>query len=73
MATRQYIGARYVPQIMGEWDKNRGYEALSIVTYLNTSYTSKKTVPVGIEISNSEYWVATGNYNAQVEEYKQKN
>lgn len=72
MATRQYIGARYVPQVMGEWDKNIGYEALSIVTYLNTSYTSKKPVPVGIEINNTEYWVSTGNYNAQISELSNK-
>ena len=65
----QYIGARYVPKFANpiEWDKNRSYEALEIVTYLGTSYTSKIPVPAGIEISNSTYWVATGNYNAQVE------
>ena len=71
MGTRQYIGARYVPKFADpiEWDNTRGYEALVIVTHLNTSYTSKKPVPVGIEINNSEYWVATGNYNAQVAQY----
>lgn len=74
MATRQYIGARYVPKFADpiEWDNARSYEALEIVTYLGTSYTSKKSVPVGTAITNSEYWVATGNYNAQVEEYRQE-
>lgn len=73
MSTRQYVGARYVPKFSSpiEWDKNRGYEALEIVTYLGTSYTSKKPVPVGTEIDNVEYWVVTGNYNAQVEQYRQ--
>lgn len=71
MATRQYIGARYVPKFADpiEWDNARSYEALEIVTYLNTSYTSKKPVPAGVEITNNEYWAATGNYNAQVAQY----
>lgn len=68
----RYVGHRYVPLIMGEWDKKISYEGLSIVTYQGNSYTSKKRVPVGIDISNEEYWVVTGNYNAQVEEYRQE-
>ena len=74
MSTRQYVGARYVPKLSEpiEWDKKRGYEALEIVTYLGTSYTSKKPVPVGTEIDNNEYWVVTGNYNAQVEQYRRE-
>lgn len=67
-----YVGHRYVPKIMGEWDKTIDYEGLSIVTYQGTSYTSKQRVPVGIEIINEEYWVETGNYNIQVEEYRQE-
>lgn len=72
--TRQYIGARYVPKFADPiaWDKNNSYEALTIVTYLNNSYTSKKPVPVGVEITNNEYWAVTGNYNAQVEQYRQE-
>ena len=74
MATRQYVGARYVPKFAEPivWDIATGYEALTIVTYNNTSYTSKKPVPAGTPITNSEYWVATGNYNAQVEQYRQE-
>lgn len=68
MATRQYIGARYVPTFANpiEWDNIRQYEALTIVTHNRNSYTSKKPVPPGIDISNTEYWVNTGNYNAQI-------
>lgn len=68
---RQYIGARYVPILVGAWDRNKSYEALTIVQTNNSSYTSKKPVPPGIDISNTEYWVLTGNYNGQVEEYRQ--
>lgn len=72
--TRQYIGARYVPLFADpiEWDNLRSYEGLTIVTYKGTSYTSKKNVPVGIELDNKEYWVATGNYNTQVENYRKE-
>lgn len=65
-----YVGHRYVPKIMGEWDNQIQYEGLSIVTYKGTSYTSKKYVPVGIDISNEDFWVITGNYDAQVETYR---
>ena len=65
-----YVGHRYVPKVMGEWDKSQTYEGLSIVTNEGTSYTSKKRVPIGIDIKNEEYWVVTGNYNAQIEEYR---
>lgn len=72
--TRQYIGARYVPIFADpiEWDNLRSYEGLTIVTYQGTSYTSKKNVPVGVELDNKEYWVATGNYNSQVENYRKE-
>src|SRR5699024_11980914 len=60
------------PLIMDEWDKTISYEGLSIVTYQGGSYTSKKRVPVGIDINDNEYWSMTGNYNAQVENYRQE-
>lgn len=70
MAERQYIGARYVPVFADpvEWDNVRQYEALTIVTHLGNSFTSRKPVPAGVDITNGEYWVNTGNYNAQVGE-----
>lgn len=64
-----YIGARYVPIFDGEWDSGKAYEPLVIVQNAGDSYTSKTYVPIGIEISNEEYWVKTGNYNAQLESY----
>lgn len=69
---RQYIGARYVPIFADpiEWDNQRSFEPLTIVTYLGASYTSKKNVPSGVKPTDNEYWVLTGNYNAQIEEYR---
>lgn len=76
MAIRNYVGARYVPKFADpvEWQANTSYEAMMIVTYNNSSYTSKIPVPptVGNPAENSTYWALTGNYNAQVEEYRQE-
>ena len=80
MATRQYIGARYVPKFYvngsgtSEWTANTAYEALTIVTRNGNSYTSKIPVPasVGAPENNAAYWVSTGIYNQQVEAYRQE-
>lgn len=74
MAVTQYIGARYVPLFADpiEWSSTKSYEPLTVVTYQGASYTSRQAVPVGIDIANTEYWVLTGNYNAQVEQYRQE-
>lgn len=70
MSVRQYIGARYVPRFSpinnGIWDNSYSYEALEIVKYGNDYYTSKKPVPTGVAITNTEYWVLTGNYNGAI-------
>ena len=66
-----YVGHRYVPKIFGEWDNTKTYEALSIVQYQGNSFTSRQIVPVGIDINNEEFWASTGNYNAQIEQYRQ--
>ena len=74
MAVTQYIGARYVPVFADpiEWTKTKQYEPLTIVTHEGNSYTSKQFVPVGIDISDPRFWVITGNYNAQVEQYRRE-
>lgn len=66
--TRQYCGARYVPLIDGEWDPNKPYEPLTIVTYYGNSYTSKVAVPAGTLPTDTAYWAKTGNFNAQLEQ-----
>lgn len=72
LINRQYVGARYVPKIMGEWNKALQYEALSVVTYKGNSFTSKVPVPANVEITDGKYWVNTANYNAQVAELSEK-
>lgn len=67
---RQYIGARYVPKFSdingGVWNNAYSYEPLEIVKHGNDFYTSKKPVPTGIDITNTEYWVKTGDYNGAI-------
>lgn len=73
MPNLQYIGARYVPIVFdnpddhsADWKSGVTYESLTIVTYLNDSYTSRKPVPasVGDPASNPDYWAKTGDFNA---------
>lgn len=76
MAIRQYIGARYVTKIYensndpssAEWEASVNYEPLTMVTYNNGSYLSKKEVPgsIGDPASNPTYWAQTGFYNGQI-------
>lgn len=71
---REYIGARYVPVFANppEWSDTREYEPLTIVLHQGNSYTSAQYVPTGIDISNTEFWMLTGDYNAQVEAYRKE-
>lgn len=70
----QYVGARYVPLFANpaQWSSEREYEPLTIVLYQGNSFTSMQYVPVGIDITNEEFWAQTGNYNAQIEQYRQE-
>lgn len=72
--TTQYIGSRYVPLFAepAEWDSTRTYEPLTIVMHDGNSYTSRQYVPAGIDITNEKFWALTGNYNAQVEQYRKE-
>ena len=67
-----YIGARYIPLFCGDWDNDLEYEPLSIVSYEGNSYTSRTFVPTGVAITNTDYWFVSGNYNQQVEQYRQQ-
>lgn len=71
---RQYVGARYVPVFADplEWSDQTGYEPLTVVLHEGNSYTSRQSVPVGIDIGNTAYWAQTGNYNAQIEAYRRE-
>lgn len=77
---RKYIGARYVPMFYqnslgtNAWVQGVSYESLTVVTYDSKSYTSKKPVPanIGNPADNPTYWILTGDYNSQIEEYREE-
>lgn len=71
MAIKKYIGARYAPKFVGAWDKTSEYAALSVVYTNEQSYVSRKTVPANTEITNTEFWVKSADWNAQVAQYNQ--
>lgn len=71
MAIKTYIGARYAPKFMGAWDKGSEYAALSVVYANEQSYVSRKTVPANTEITNTEFWIKSADWNAQVTQYNQ--
>lgn len=82
MATRQYIGARYVPKFYvnsvdgsTQWEANVVYEPLIYVTLQNGHmYISKKQVPatVGTPASNADYWLDMGSYNGFIESLQEQ-
>lgn len=76
MATRRYIGARYVPKFYqnsvdgsAQWEANVVYEPLMYVTLTNGHmYLSRKQVPatVGSPVDNIDYWLDVANYNGYI-------
>lgn len=72
MALKKFIGARYAPEFAGAWSNAKQYAALSVVYTDNRSYVSRKTVPAGTPIGNTEFWIQSSDWNAQVAEYNLK-
>lgn len=55
-----------------DWDNTKTYEPLTIVYHQGNSYTSRQSVPAGVNITDTTYWALTGNYNAQIEQYRKE-
>lgn len=70
--SNQYIGARYVPEFMGNWNETLIYTPLSVVDYGNASYISIHKVPAGILPTNSLYWKLYISPSPQVEEIQEE-
>lgn len=58
---REYIGSRYVPKFMGDYDPTQEYEALCVVDNgSGTSYISKVPTPAGTPLTDTTYWIIYG-------------
>lgn len=70
----EYTGARYVSVFADpiEWSKDSAYEHMVVVLYQGASYVSKCYVPAGIDITDSNYWLKTYDFDAQVELYRRE-
>ena len=71
MGMREYVGARYVPVFADptQWDITLKYEPLTVVTDNGASYVSRRYVPEGIQLDNTDYWILWADYNAQLQHY----
>lgn len=71
---RIYVGARYVPKVEGFWVIDKDYENFSIVIdpITNNGFTSKKNVPIGVPLTDTEYWVQTFNFSGALEDLSDK-
>ena len=66
----KYIGKRIVPVHCGRWDQNKTYEMLSIVLEETSgdSYISRRAVPSGTAITDTNYWMLHSLYSQQIKD-----
>lgn len=50
----------------GPWDITKNYPAWTIVNDNNIGYVSIQPVPVGVVLTNTDYWVEVIDYSAQI-------
>ena len=72
--TNTFKGARYVPKFADpiKWSAENSYEAIESVQHNGFTYLSKQPVPVGVEITNTEFWLEWADPNAQMEQLRQE-
>lgn len=65
----KFIGGRVIPKHCGLWDTNTEYEPLCIVMDEKSgdSFISRKTVPAGTALSQTEYWGVSSRYSQQMQ------
>lgn len=64
----KYVGKRIVPKHCGVWNRTKSYEMLSIVydQASGDSYISRKEVPAGTLLSNTDYWALCSDFSEQM-------
>lgn len=67
MAIRQYIGARYMPRFVGQYDPTQSYDPLDVVDNgAGTTYISRVQTPAGTPLSDSNYWLVYGSSSGAI-------
>ena len=56
----------------GQWDITKQYPAWTIVSDNNIGYVSIQPVPVGVVLTNTDYWVEVIDYTAQIAGLQQR-
>ena len=73
LQTTTFKGARYIVKFHDPltWSADDSYEAIEAVKHNAYTYISKQPVPVGVDISNTDFWLLWADPNAQMEELRQ--
>ena len=68
-----YVGMRYIINFADpiQWSSETPYEHLTAVQNEGFTYISKKAVPVGVPVTNEEFWLLWADPNSQMEELRQ--
>ena len=63
-----FKGKRIIPKHDGVWDQKKEYEELTIVLDAESGdgYISRKPVPAGTVLSDTDYWSLCSHFNAQM-------
>lgn len=72
MAVTEYVGPIVGLHVEGEWSSTNSYESLALVSNEGNSYVARQDVPIGVDITNEDYWWKSANFNAQLEAYIQQ-
>lgn len=64
----ELVASGFMPSFGGTWDNTKSYLKYTIVYYSENgnSYMAKQDVPVGIAITNEDYWQIISNYSSQL-------
>lgn len=67
MATRQYIGARYVPKFVGPYDPTQAYDALDVVDNgSGTTYIARIQTPPNTPLTDTTHWLVYGSSSGAI-------
>lgn len=63
MAQKTYVVGKVRPSYEGKHNTRRVYSVMSVVESDGVCYEAKRDVPIGIEITNTDYWQETVDWN----------